>query len=71
MGGGGQKLHNGELHQRNKVIKSRRMLWARHVACKGQLRNAYRILSENLKRRVCLGELGVGDRIILKSITKK
>jgi hypothetical protein len=27
-----------------RVIKSRRMRWERHVACKGEMGNAYRIL---------------------------
>jgi hypothetical protein len=45
-----RKLHNEELHNLHssiyiiKVIKSRRMRWAGHVACMGEKRNAYRIL---------------------------
>ena len=45
-----RKLHNMELHDfyfsLNSlwVIKSRRMRWAGHVACTGELRGAYRVL---------------------------
>jgi hypothetical protein len=44
------KLHNEELHNLYsspsiiRVIKSRRMRWAGHVARMGEKRNAYRIL---------------------------
>jgi hypothetical protein len=49
MGGQG-KLHNEEVHNLCclpsiiRIIKSRRMRWARHVACMVAKRNAYRIL---------------------------
>jgi hypothetical protein len=45
-----RKLHNGELHNSYsstdiiRQIKSRRMRWAGHVACRGEGRNMYRIL---------------------------
>jgi hypothetical protein len=45
-----RKLHNDELHNLYsspniiRVIKSRRMRWAGHVARMGEKRNAYRIL---------------------------
>jgi hypothetical protein len=45
-----RKLHNEELHNLYsspsiiRMIKSRRMKWARHVARMGKKRNAYRIL---------------------------
>jgi hypothetical protein len=48
--GGFRKLHNEELHNLYssasiiRVIKSRRMRWAGHVAQMGEKRNAYRIL---------------------------
>jgi hypothetical protein len=48
--GGWRKLHNNELHKLYsspsiiRMIKSRRMSWAGHVARVGALRNAYRIL---------------------------
>jgi hypothetical protein len=46
----GQKLHNDELHDlyslQNivRVIKSRRMRWARHVARMGEGKGVYRVL---------------------------
>jgi hypothetical protein len=48
--GGWRKIRNEELHNLNsspnviRVIKSRRMRWARHVAPMRETRNAYRIL---------------------------
>jgi hypothetical protein len=51
--GGWRKLHNEELHNLYsspsiiRMIKSRRMRWAGHVAQMGEKRNAYRILVGN------------------------
>jgi hypothetical protein len=48
--GGWRKLHNEELHNLYsspsiiRIIKSRKMRWAGHVALLGEKRNAYRIL---------------------------
>jgi hypothetical protein len=48
--GGWRKLHNEEFHNLYsspsiiRMIKSRRMRWARHVARMGEKRNAYRTL---------------------------
>jgi hypothetical protein len=48
--GGWRELHNEELHNLFtypsiiRMIKSRRMRWAGHVAGMGAKRNAYRIL---------------------------
>jgi hypothetical protein len=48
--GGWRKLHNEELHNMYaspniiRIIKSRRMRWAEHVARVGKNRNAYTIL---------------------------
>jgi hypothetical protein len=48
--GSWRKLHNDELHSLYsslnivRVIKSRRMRWAGHVACMGEGRGVYRIL---------------------------
>ena len=45
-----RKLHNEELNDLYcspsivRVIKSRRMKWAGHVACMGERRGAYRVL---------------------------
>jgi hypothetical protein len=50
VAGGWRRLHNEELHNLYaspdsiKVIKSRRMRWARHIAHMGEMRNAYSIL---------------------------
>jgi hypothetical protein len=45
-----KKLHNEELHNMysspNRMIKSRRMRWAGHVARMGETRNACRIFVE-------------------------
>jgi hypothetical protein len=48
--GSWRKLHNDELHSLYsspnivRVVKSRRMRWAGHVACMGKGRGIYRIL---------------------------
>jgi hypothetical protein len=48
--GGWRKLHNEELHNLYsspslmRIIKSRRMRWAGHVARMGEKRNVYRLL---------------------------
>jgi hypothetical protein len=48
--GSWRKLHNDELHSLDsspnivRVIKSRRMRWAGHVACMGEGRGVYRVL---------------------------
>jgi hypothetical protein len=48
--GSWRKLHNDELHNLYslpnivRVIKSRRMRWARHVACMWEGRGVYRVL---------------------------
>jgi hypothetical protein len=48
-----RKLHNKELRDLYpsqiiiRIIKSRRMRWARHVARMGEKRNAYRLLVGN------------------------
>jgi hypothetical protein len=48
--GGWRKLHNEELHDLYsspsiiRIIRSRRMRWAAHVARMGEKRNAYRLL---------------------------
>jgi hypothetical protein len=52
-----RKLHNEELndlycsHTIVRVIKSRRMKWAGHVARMGERREVYRILVGNLRER--------------------
>jgi hypothetical protein len=53
VAGGWRKLHNEELHNLHpspsiiRIIKSRRMRWAGHVARMGKKRNVYRLLVGN------------------------
>jgi hypothetical protein len=60
--GGWRKLHNEELHNLCsspsiiRIIKSRMMRWAVHVARIGKKRNAYRILVGMLERKIPLGK---------------
>jgi hypothetical protein len=67
-----RKLHNEELHNLYsspsiiRIIKSRRMRWARHVARMGEKRNAFRILVGKPKERDHQKNLDVGGRIILE-----
>jgi hypothetical protein len=76
-----RKLHNEELHDLYsspsiiRIIKSRRMRWAGHVARMGEKRNAYRLLAGKPGKRplgrprsrwvdnirMDLGEVGWGD----------
>jgi hypothetical protein len=57
IAGGCRRLHDEELHNLYasriivRVIKSREIRWAGHVACMGEMRNAYSILFGNLKGR--------------------
>jgi hypothetical protein len=50
--GGWRKLHNEELHNLYsspsiiRIIKSRRMRWAGHVALMGEKRNVYRLVGK-------------------------
>jgi hypothetical protein len=59
--GGWRDLHNEELHNFYsspsiiRMIKSRRVRWAGHVAHMGEKRNVYRILARNPKRKRPLG----------------
>jgi hypothetical protein len=59
--GGWRKLHNEELHGLYslpsivRVIKARRMRWARHVARMGDVRGAYNILIGRPEGRRPLG----------------
>jgi hypothetical protein len=57
VAGGWTTLHSVDLHNLHcspniiRVIKSRRMRWARHATRMGEVRNAYRILVEKLRER--------------------
>jgi hypothetical protein len=61
VAGGWRKLHNQELHNLHsspriiRMIKSRRMRWAGHVARIGEKRNVYRILVVKLEGKKPLG----------------
>jgi hypothetical protein len=67
-----RRLHNEELHNLYaspniiRVIRLRRMRGAGHVAYMGELRNAYRVRSEDVKGRDNSGDLGVDGKIILE-----
>jgi hypothetical protein len=55
--GGWRKLHNEELHNLYcspsiiRIIKSRRMRWAGHIARMWKKRNAYRFFSGKARRK--------------------
>jgi hypothetical protein len=59
--GGWRKLHNKELHDLYsspsiiRIIKSRRMMWARHAVRMGEKRNAYMLLVRKPAQRRPLG----------------
>jgi hypothetical protein len=61
--GSGEKLHNEELNDLYcspnivRVIKSRRMRWAEHLACMGEGRRIYRVLVRKPEEKRPLGRL--------------
>jgi len=69
-----RKLHNDELNDLYsspnivQVIKSKRMRWARHVACMGEIRGLYRVLVRKPKGKRLLDDPGINGRIILRWI---
>jgi hypothetical protein len=62
--GGWRKLHNEELHYLysspsiNRMMKSRKTIWAGHVVQMGEKRNAYRILVGKPEGKRPLGRPG-------------
>jgi hypothetical protein len=54
-----------------RVIKSRRMRWAVHVALMGKRGGAYRVWWGNLRKRDYLEDADVNGRIILRWIFRK
>ena len=69
-----RKLHNDEfrdfysLPNIVRVVKSRRMRWARHVARMGEGRGVHRVLVGKPEGKTPLGALDVDGRIILRWI---
>jgi hypothetical protein len=69
-------LHNEELIDLYsspnivRVINSRKMRWAEHVAGMGESRGVYRVLVGNLRERDHLGDPGVDGRIIYNCILR-
>jgi hypothetical protein len=49
-----------------RVIKSKIMIWAGHVARMGERRSAYGVLVGNLRERDHFGNTGLDRRIILR-----
>jgi len=72
-----RKLHNEELNDLYtspsivRVIKSRRMRWAGHLACMGERRGIYRVLVGNLRERDNLRDPSLDGRLILRWIFRK
>jgi hypothetical protein len=72
-----RKLHNEQLHGLYssptivRVIKSRRIRWARHIARMGRREKCIGFWWENLRERYHWGEPGIDERIILGSFFRK
>ena len=77
MTGDRRKLHNEELNDLCsspnvfRVIKSRRMRWAGHVARMRERRGVYMVWVGNPERKRPLGDTGADGRIILRWIFRK
>jgi hypothetical protein len=75
--GGCRNLHNEELHSLCsspdiiRVIKSRRLRWAGHVARMGAMKVRRTFWLESLKERDYSEDVGIDGRIILKCILEK
>jgi hypothetical protein len=72
-----RKLHNEELNGLYflpnivRVVKSRRMRWAGHVARMGEDRGVHRVLVRKPEGKRPLGDQDVNGRIILRWIFRK
>jgi hypothetical protein len=66
---GRRRLHDEELHNLYtstniiRLIKSRRMRWAGHIASTGKMRNVYKIVVGKSEGKRPLGRLGVDGNI--------
>jgi hypothetical protein len=67
-----RRLHNEELYALYfsldiiRVIESRRLRWAEHVACMGERRDTCRVLVVKREGRNQLEDPGIDGRIIIK-----
>jgi hypothetical protein len=74
VAGGWRRLHHEELHNlyalRNiiTVMKPRRMRWLGRVVRRGEMRNAFKFLSENVKGRHHSEDLTIDGKVILEWI---
>jgi len=72
-----RRLHNEELNDLHsspnivRVIKSRRMRWARHVACMGEERGVIGSWWGNRREKDHWGDLGLDGWIILGRIFRR
>ena len=72
-----RKLHNEQLNDLYslpnivRVVKSRRMRWAGHVARMGEDRGVHRVLVEKPEEKSHWGDQDVDGRIILRWIFRK
>jgi hypothetical protein len=72
-----RRLHNEEINVLYsspnivRVIKSRRMRWARHVARMGEEREVYRVLVGKPEGKSHWGDLGIDGWIILGWISRR
>ena len=72
-----RRLHNQELYALYsssniiRVIKSRTMKWAEHVAYMGERKVAYKVLLGKPEERNHLKDPGIDGRMILKLIFEK
>jgi hypothetical protein len=63
--------HKNYFLIKDRVIESKRMRWARHVARRKEIRNVYKVWSGDLKGRDSLEDLCVEGRILLEWILGK
>jgi hypothetical protein len=76
VAGDWRRLRNEELHKLDpslniiRVIKSRRMGWAGHIASFGEIKNAYKILVGKSEGKRPLGRQGLVRNIVLEWIVQ-